>query len=469
MEARAAEPRPSLSVTDGIALVVGIVVGAGIFKTPALVAAATGSVAAVLGTWLLGGVISAVGALCYAELATTYPSAGGDYHFLRRAYGAPFSFLFGWARLTVIQTGSITLQAFLIGDYASSFLPLGEHSSALYAALVIVVITLLNVLGLRLATAAQRALTLATVAGLLVVVAAGLLGPVAAAPGPLAGGAPPTFGLAMIFVLLTYGGWSEAAYVSAELHDGRRAVLRTLLGGLALITLLYLLANVAYLRGLGIAGAGASEAVAADLLRGRLGELGALAITAIIIVAAASTMNATVFTGARGAYALGRDLPPLAHLGRWHPGARAPRNALVAQGVIALLLVGLGALTRSGFTAMVEYTAPVFWFFFLATALSLFVLRRTDGARPRGFRVPLYPVLPAAFAMTCAYMLFASVRHTGVGALVGIAVLAAGLPVLAGARRSPRPRETTRPRRTAHAQEPAPEHPRDPQPPLRTP
>jgi amino acid transporter len=412
-----------------MAIIVGIVIGAGIFRTPSLVAANAGDSRTLLLAWTLGGAISLVGALCYAELATTYQHAGGDYHFLTRAFGNRLSFLFAWARLSVIQTGSIALLAFIFGDYASQLLSLGPHSSPLYAGLVVILLTALNILGVRQGKRVQNLLTTLEVLGVLVVIAAALAANTPS-PGALTAATsaprPGSLGMMMVFVLLTYGGWNEAAYVSAELRGARRNMARALIWSILLITSLYLLINWAYLRGLGIDGMSGSEAVAADLMRRAAGERGAQLVSLMVAVSSITSANATVFTGARTNFALGRDFAPLAFLGRWDKKADTPFNALLVQGAITLLLILFGALTRNGFETIVDYTAPVFWLFFLLAGASLFVLRAKDPETKRPFRVPFYPVTPLLFCVTCSFLLYSSLAYTGVGALVGVAVLGAG-------------------------------------------
>ena len=431
MAEKVAAPKPTLSVADAVAIIVGIVIGSGIFKTPSLVAANTANEFMFLLGWLLGGIISLIGALCYAELATTYPHAGGEYHFLNRSFGRDIAFLFAWARATVIQTGSIAMLGFVFGDYASEIFPLGEHSSAIYAALAAIVLTTLNVMGVQQGKWTQNILTAAKVLGLLLVFAVGLLKAVPSEPTPTPDRSPSgAFGLAMIFVLLTYGGWNEAAYISAELKDVRRNMLRALMLSIGAITVIYLLVNFAYLKGLGLAAMAKSEVVAADLLRNAWGDLGAKFISVLIAISALGAMNATIFTGARTNYAWGQDFKALRLLGVWHEQASTPVNALVVQGLISLGLVALGAATRKGFSTMVDYTAPVFWFFFLLTGLSLFILRNTDAETQRPFHTPLYPLTPLLFCVFCVYMLQSSLSYTGVGALVGVAVLLVGIPVL---------------------------------------
>ncbi|HEY7384958.1 MAG TPA: amino acid permease [Beijerinckiaceae bacterium] len=438
---KSAAPRASLTVADGVAIMVGIVVGVGIFKMPPLVAANVPSDAAFIAVWLLGGLVTLIGALSYAELAAAYPSAGGEYHFLFRAYGRSVAVLFAWARGTVIQTGAIALVAFVFGDYASQLLPLGPLGPAIYAALSIVILSAINLLGTPQGTRTQNVFTALTLLTLLVVVAAGLAVTVnGAQPAPSAapasaGGA---IGLAMVFVLLTYGGWNEAAYLSAEMRDVGRNMVRVLVFGTLVLVVLYGLMNYAYLHAFGLHGLRASDAPAADLMRRAGGTWGAAVLSLTVCCASLSTLNGTIFTGARVYYALGRDLPVMRRLGMWDDRGDTPRNGLLVQTAIALALVVLGAATRDGFQTMVEYTAPVFWFFMLLVGISLFVLRRREPDRERPFRVPLYPVTPVLFCLTCAYLLYSSLAYTGRGALVGVAVLAAGVPLLLMSR----PRET---------------------------
>ncbi|MES1023943.1 amino acid permease [Gloeocapsa sp. BRSZ] len=425
--------KPTLLVWDAVALIVGVVIGAGIFETPSLVAGNASNSTMVMLTWLLGGGVSIVGALCYAELATTYPHPGGNYYYLQRAFGNSIAFLFAWARLAVIQTGSIVLLAFVFGDYASQLWRLGTYSASIYAAVAIALLTGLNILGVRLGKWTQNWLAAAQVLGLLVLIFFGLA---LATPAATATATAPTatssgnFGLAMVFVLLTYGGWNEAAFISAELHNVQKNMLRSLLWSIGIITTIYLLVNIAFLRGLGLAGMAESEALAAQLMRQAVGESGAIFISLLVVVTTLCSTNATIFTGARTNYALGRDFSLFRFLGQWKTQGSTPAAALLVQGAIAILLVLLGTITRNGFETMVDYTAPVFWFFFLLTGVSLFVLRRRDREIVRPFRVPLYPFVPLLFCVFCAYMLQSSLAYTGVGALVGVAVLLAGVPLL---------------------------------------
>lgn len=416
LEPSPAAPRPVLSVFDAVMITVGIVIGAGIFKTPSLVAGIAGSVDWLLIAWVLGGVLSLVGALCYAELASSFPSAGGDYHFLLRAFGRDLSFFFAWARIAVITTGSVALLSFVFGDYMSRVFSLGAQSSAIYAALTVVVLTAINLIGLRESARTQNVLTVIEVSGLLLVALAGVIAvPPATTSAPAAavsaGSVPPMFGLAMVFVLLTFGGWNEAAYISAELRGGPRAIVRALVLSILAITAVYVAFVLAVLNGLGLDGLKSSKAVGADVMQAAFGPFGAQLIGVIVGVATLTSINATMIVGARTNYALGRDWPLLAFLGRWHGTRNVPVVAFLVQGAIALALIAFGALQKDGFAAMVEFTAPVFWFFFLLTGIGLIVLRLREPNVARPFKVPLYPILPIVFIVTCAYLFYSSVTY----------------------------------------------------------
>ncbi|MEI7445968.1 MAG: amino acid permease [Burkholderiales bacterium] len=434
-------PRETLGPREAIAIVVGIVIGAGIFKAPSLVAMNSPSEAWMLAAWVLGGLISIAGALCYCELATAYPSAGGDYHFLHRAFGRHVSFLFAWSRFSVITTGSIALLAFVFGDYMTQVLPLGPWSAALWGAGSIIALTWLNVRGLKQGAATQVALTSLEVGGLVLVFAAGLVCAVTGlgASAPAAAAAPPAsgvfslpaFGFAMVFVLLTFGGWNEGAYISAELRDRQRNMVRVMVGSLVLVTLLYLAANWAYLAGLGLSGMAKSKAVAADLLGIAFGKTGEVLISLMVAIAALTSINATMIVGARSNFAAGRDWAALGRLGEWVDDRGTPVNAMLLQGGFALLLMLLGLATGGGFSTMVEYTAPVFWLFFLLAGLSLFVLRWREPDTPRPFRVPLYPVMPLVFCAACAYMLQSSLGYVGGNTFLGLNAAWVGVAVLA--------------------------------------
>lgn len=430
-------PRRRLGVRHAVAVCVGMVVGAGIFKTSPLVAANVGGEGALFLAWLLGGALSIVGALCFAELATAFPDAGGDYHFLRRAYGRRLGFVFAWSRFAVIHTGSMALLAFVFGDYLSQVIDLGRYGSAQFAALVIVALVLLNLRGIRVGVSTQLGLMSLVLFGLACVGAAGLTIELGALPpqqpGPAGSGGSAAFGVAMLFVFLAYGGWSDAATLSAEMRDPRRGMVYALLGGLGTVTALYLMVNWAFWRGLGLAGLAASEAPAAAVMRIAFGRAGEVLIVAVVAITSITVMNALMIAGARTTYAAARDLPALRRLGEWDLERGVPPLALLAQGTVALLLVGFGTLTRGGFATMVDYLSPVYWLFLVLSGFAVIRLRRREPDAPRPFRVPGYPWLPLLFCASSGYVLYSSLAYVKLGAVVGVAVLALGallLPVI---------------------------------------
>jgi amino acid transporter len=425
--------REGLSVTDGVAVVVGIVVGIGIFGFPPMVAQHVDTPLAYLGLWLLGGLLMLVGALCYAELGSSYPHEGGEYHYLHKAWGGRVALLFAWARGTVIQTGAIAVVAFIYGEYAQGLMPLGEHGANWHALISVIALTALNIVGTRESKRLQLVLSVLTVAALAGVAIAGIFvgeQPIFSQPAAPAVPNAGLFGMGMVFVLLTYGGWNEAAYLTGELKNPQRNIVRVLVIGTLAVTGLYLLSNIAFLQILGLEGLRATNAIGADLMYAVAGPWASIALSVVICIAALSTLNATILTGARVYYALGRDVPQLSMLGAWNDRGSTPVRALLVQGGITLILLLFGALSEDSVNSMVAYTAPVFWFFMFMVTLSLLRLRRIDPHHKRPFSVPLFPWLPLLFALVCLALFCSSTLYAGVGALLGLVVLAAGLPLL---------------------------------------
>lgn len=431
----AGAPKASLSVVDGALMMVGIIIGIGIFKTPQIVAFNVPNDGWFIAAWVLGGVATLIGALVYAELAAAYPSTGGEYHFLTRAYGQGVGFLFAWARTTVIQTGAIAAVCFVLGDYAQQIWSLGTYGSAIYGVVGLFVLTLVNLAGTYESKTAQNILTVLEASALAAIALVGFVYGGGAAPAPAGGDfSVGAFGLGMVLILLTYGGWNEAAYLSADLKNVKRDMIRILLIGTAVVTVLYVAINLAYLSVLGLDGIRKSDAVAASVMRTAFGPAGAIVLSIIVIFAAASTINASIFTGARVYHALGQDLQ-LEHLRIWDAEGNNPRNAIIVQSLIAFALILFGAWSQDGFLGMVLYTSPVFWLFILLVGIGLFILRAKDPNRERPFRVPLYPLTPILFCLMCAYMLYSSLvyaasKDANIAGWIGIGVLLLGVPLM---------------------------------------
>lgn len=432
-----AAPRRHVSAFYAAMLAVGMVVGAGIFRSPALVADAAGSPLWLFIAWAVGGVVTLIGALCYAELATAFPHPGGDYHFLRLAYGRAWSFLFAWARFAVINSGSIALLGYVLGDYLNIVLPLGPLGAPLYAAASVIILTAFNLRGAGKGhDAADYGLTGLEVVGLLAMVAAAFALILQGAPSvetiSLNDAPPPaaSFGYALVYALLAFGGWSEIATLSAEVRDPRRGMVRALVLAVVLITALYLAVNWAFWYGLGIEGLAASATPAADLIAKAFGEWAGLVTALAIAFAVITSINATIVVGARTTYACAHDWPALRLVGQWDERRQMPTAAVWAQGAISLALVVFGAFYQ-GFATLVDYTAPVYWLFLAMSGCAVIILRIRQPNAERPFRTPLFPLLPIAFALSSLAMLASSLSYvtseSGAGALVSIGVLASGL------------------------------------------
>jgi len=413
-------PRRELTLFDSACIIVGIIIGSGIYETTPLIAQNVPGVGWLLAVWLLGGLLSLVGGLCYAELATAYPKEGGDYVYLTRAFGRMPGFLFAWSQLWVVRPGSIGAMAYVFGRYANQLWPLGgaesDHLARMaYAAAAVTLLSAVNVLGVREGKWTQNLLTTIKVVGLLVVCVAGFwfgstdpLRPPVAAEGPGTAG----LALAMILVLYTYGGWNEMAYVGAEVCRPEKNILRALLLGIVGVTAIYLAVTGAFLWALGFSGTAASGAVAADVLRQAVGPWGARLISLLICLSALGAINGQIFTGARIYYAMGTEHRLFARLGQWNRWFGTPAWSLAMQaGITLALVIGFGLWAEGAFQAMVEFTTPIFWGFFLLVGVSLFVLRRREPDVPRPYRVPLYPLTPAVFCLSSLTMLYASIRY----------------------------------------------------------
>ena len=449
---------PRLSLWDTASIIVGIVVGTAIFRSPTMVFQNAGGPGAALGLWLFGGVLAWCGAVCYAELATTYPRDGGDYEYLRRAFGPWCGFLFAWAQLTIIISGNIAIMAYAFADYGAHLLPDSKRGAVWLVIAPVVALSALNALGVIAGKLVQNLLTGGKIVGLAALVLTGLwvagssnAPPQAEAAVRQAASAKANanLGLALVFVLYAYGGWSHAAFVAAEVRDQRRNLPRALVLGIACVTLVYLAVNASYLAALGFDGARQTATPAADVLQQAVGPWGDRAISLLVMISALGAINGMILTGTRVYATWGADYPALAWLGAWNRRAAAPIAAIVTQAAIALLLillvgtavgrnlfdatlraVGLSGLPwerySGGFETLVAGSTPVFWLLTLLTGVSLIVLRRRDGDVPRPFATPMFPLPALVLCATCVYMLWASLVYAQWLVLIGVVPLLVG-------------------------------------------
>jgi APA family basic amino acid/polyamine antiporter len=421
-------PRKQLSLFDSTCLIVGIIIGAGIFETAPEVAKGATTVWMLFGLWIIGGLLSLAGALGYAELATAYPKAGGDYVYLGRAYGRWAGFLFGWLQLVIVRPGDIAALAFVFGRYGGKLLGgTGQTTKVSLAVAAVLVLTAINVVGVREGKWAQNTLTVVKALGLVMILAVALFAP---APEPGTGAGSELLGsipvsLALILVLFTFGGWNEMAYVAAEVRNPNRNIVRALVLGTAAVTVLYLLVNGAYLMALGQEAVAGSSAVATETVGTVLPEAAERIISALICISALGAVNGTVFAGARITFAMGEEHALFRPLGRWVGRTGTPVPALVTQAGIAVAMI----LVLGSFEKTVIYTAAAVYGFYLATTTAVIVLRVREPDRPRPFRMPGYPATPIVFGAACVYMIYGAVSYDWKTPLTCAGILLAGLPV----------------------------------------
>jgi len=401
-------PKRQLTLFDSTCLIVGIIVGAGVYQVGPDVARGTGSGWAFLAIWLAGGLLSLFGAFGYAELASALPQEGGDYVFLTRAYGPWAGFLFGWIQTVIVRPGDIAIMAFAFATYAQAGIP-GLASipagTQLTAGVAVVVLTGINILGVRESKWTQNLLTVAKVIGLLLVIA---VAAIASREGlPEMEGESLPLSLALILVLFTFGGWNEMVYVAAEVKDPQRNIVRALVGGTLAVTVLYLLTNGAFLYALGIDGIAGSNAVAADAVVSVFPNAGAAMISVLVCVSALGAVNGLIFAGARISYATGADHRIFRPLGRWNPKTGTPVRALVVQGAISLLLIAI----LGSFMNTILYTAAAVYAFYLATSLAVVVLRIREPQLPRSYRTWGYPFTTIIFAGVCGFLIYSAVIY----------------------------------------------------------
>jgi basic amino acid/polyamine antiporter, APA family len=428
-----AAPRRELNLFDSTCIIVGIIIGAGIYESTPTIARCAAEPSWFLGVWIFGGLLSLIGALCYAELATAYPEEGGDYIYLSRAFGRQMGFVFAWSQLWIVRPGSIGAMAYVFARYAQRLWPIGDNRFALmaYAAASIVVLTGINILGVSEGKWTQNLLTSVKVLGLVAICLVGFWSAAPANPLPQVSHSEPDLRLAMILVLFTYGGWNEMGYVGAEVRRPEKNILRALLLGTFAVTIIYVLLSWSFIRALGFQGVQNSEVVAADLLGKTFGEMGGRTISLLICFSALGAVNGQIFTGARIAYAFGKEHPGFAWLGRWSGSWGTPVWSLVAQAAVTLVLaVGFG-LSAKGFESMVKFTTPVFWFFFMLVGIALFILRwrLPDAIRP--FSVPWYPLTPILFCLSSLFMLYAglsfAIENRSYEALWSVGIMILGI------------------------------------------
>jgi APA family basic amino acid/polyamine antiporter len=422
----AAELPRKLSILDSAAIVVGTVIGSAVFIVPSSVAQSLHTVPSFLGVWVFTGILSFFGALAYAELGAMMPSTGGQYVYLREAYGPLPAFLCGWAFFLVIQSGSIATLAAGFSIYLSYFIPLGIAPARIVSVVLILALTLVNYRGVRQGAAVQITFTALKLAGIAILVGSALFAarnaaPAAPAAAPFSFG---QFGIAMIACLWAYEGWYCISFVAGEVQKPQRNIPLALGLGVAAIMAIYLSANLAYLRILPLGEIAEAPRVAATVAERTLGALGASFVSLTILLSITGSTNGTILTAARVYFAQARDGLFFSRVGEIHPRFETPGFSLLFQGAWASILAASGSYEK-----LFSYVIFAAWIFYGMTVAGVVVLRKKAPDRERPYRMWGYPVTPILFAGVSFWFVGNTLVTTPGPSLVGLAIIATGIPV----------------------------------------
>lgn len=415
----------SLGLADALAIVVGIVIGAGIFIVPNLVARELQSASLILVAWIVAGVVSFFGALACAELGTMMPASGGQYVFLREAWGPLVGFLCGWSMFLVARTAQVAWLAVTFVLYGSYFVPLSPWMSKLIGLAAIALFAVINYRGVTLGAVVQKLFTSAKVLGLLVIIGSAFLwhGKVVQFSGT-GHFSFSSFGVAVIACVLAYDGWIQMTFVAGEIRDPQRNVFLALALGTGACIVIYILANVAYMRVLSLADIAASEHVAASVAQRVLGPIGGAAVALIILISIIGTLNGCFLTSPRLYFAQARDRLFLRQFGEIHPRFKTPHFAIAAQAVWAAAL-----LLSGSYETLLDYAMFALWLSYGVMVAGVIVLRRTHPQAHGAYRMWGYPVTPLLFLFFTAAFLVNMLITRPLPSLAGLLLIVSGIPV----------------------------------------
>ena len=435
-------PKRVLTQFDCICIIVGTIIGSGIFKIPSVVASIVPDTFSLILVWCVGGLVALIGALCFAELTTTYPDRGGDYGYLKRAFDRRIGFAFSWCAFWIVRPANIGLMSMIFGEFAAKALP-GTLPMLVFAILAITVVSACNLIGVTVGKTAQNVLTVAKVIGILLIVVSPFLfgdhgdqpsvgvqskteiATTSAIPqtesnstttssdqdasSPDSSTAQPGwFWLAMVLVMFTYGGWNDIAFVASEVQEPKRNLFRSLVVGTLVVLVVYLLVNLALLLGLGFAAMGSLGGNATSaLVQQSMGQIGNRVLSALVCVSCLGSINAMIFTSPRIYWATATDYSALSWLAGDSQGSGWWR-AMLLQAVVTLLFVVTFGQLENGFTDLTVANAPFFWSFLGLTMVAMIVLRYRLAGQFTGYKTPLFPLLPLLFLATCGFMVYRS-------------------------------------------------------------
>ena len=416
-----------LGLFDATMIVMGGIIGSGIFMNPSVVALQVHTPFLILGAWILGGLFALIAAFIWAELAALRPDVGGQYAYLREAFHPGLAFLYGWVLLLVIQTGGMAAVAVTFARYFVELTHVPIPSPYL-AAIVLATLTVINCLGVRAGSTVQSILMVLKILAIAMLVVCGFLfashseSPSAVLDRPASVDLLTAFGAALVPVIFSYGGWQTATFIAGEIKEPRRNLPRGLIFGVAGVVLLYLAANVVYVSVLGTASLAASSAPASDVMRRALGDFGARLIAAGIAISTAGFLSQSMLTAPRVYFAMAKDGLFFESVGMVHPRTRAPIVAIALQGLLAIVIALAGTYER-----ILNYVVSVDTIFFGLTACCIFVFRKREPASVVN-RVPGHPLTTLLFIAVCWLVVINTVYRYPENTLIGIAILVAGIP-----------------------------------------
>lgn len=419
----------ALGLTDGLAIVVGISIGVGIYTTPRIIAGYVESFSLAMTLWLAVGLLIMIASFIYAELGTRLPETGGEYVYIRHGLGPFAGFMFGWAQFFIVHTGSTAGVALIAAEYLGYFVPLSPAAQAGAALAVIACLGLVNWLGVRRAGTLQKSLTVLKVAGIAVLIFSGLV----LFRGQADGGsmAPPASGAAagdvvraVMMIFFTYGGWTRVGYVAGEIRNPRRVIPTSLIFGIGTVIAVNLSVNAAYFRVLGMEGMARSTVLASDLALRTLGQAGAGLVAALVIVSALGTANGIVMSASRGHYAMARDGSLFRWLDHISPRYRTPARAILAHCAWSGVLI----LARRRFETIVAGRVFGRLLFYSMSTIALLRLRKSRTGEVTAYRTPLYRFLPVFFLACILFFIAFRSAVAWRDALVDLALIASGLP-----------------------------------------
>ncbi|HTS24830.1 MAG TPA: amino acid permease [Bryobacteraceae bacterium] len=416
-----------LGLIDSLAIIMGIVIGGGIFLVPNLVARNLGSVPAILGVWTFAGVVSFFGGLACAELGTAFPSTGGQYVFLREAYGPLAGFLCGWSMFTVVRTAQVAWLAVVFALYVSYFIPLGAVASKALGVAMIALVAAVNYRGVQAGAIVQKSFTFAKLAGLMIIVASAFLwsGHIVPQTNPTAAAfSLSNFGVALIGCLMAYDGWVQVSFVAGEIQNPKRNILLSLALGCAAVIVVYLLTNLAYLRVLPIPEIAASEHVGATAAERVLGPAGGTLVSVIILVSILGGMNGCFLTSPRVYFAQAEDGLFFHQFARVQPRFQTPGFAILAQAAWSSVLVVTGS-----YEALMDYALCAIWLFYGLMVAAVIVLRRRRPDVPRPYHMWGYPATPLIFVGITAWFLVNMLVTRPMPTFAGLGLVLVGIPI----------------------------------------